>query len=524
MSTAAHNTAELALLDELPEGWVETTLDQVLMSLESGSRPKGGVRGIKDGVASVGGEHLNESGGFRFNKVKYVPRKFYEQMQRGHIQVNDILVVKDGATTGKVALVRNDFPYNPAVVNEHVFICRAAEAIFPSFAFYYLFSKWGQDRILENFRGSAQGGINQSFASSTAIPLAPSAEQKRIVKKVEALLARVDAARERLANVPAILKRFRQGILAAAVTGQLTQGWRNGADSSESVLSLIERLVGPGAITVVPSDADPVEPPEIPDSWVRMRLEKLCRPERAITYGVIKLGGYVKDGVPTLRSSDVRWLYIDNYDVKRISHKIASNYSRTFLKGGEILVTVRGTLGGVAVAPADVQGFNISREVALIPILSELESFYFCYAIASIPSQNWLREVTKGVTYRGINIRDLKNLPLAVPPLAEQREIVCRVEALLKLADAIEKRVAAATIQADKLPQAILAKAFRGKLVPTEAELARREGHDYETAAQLLHRIKSERAAITESKPARAGRCRQTEPISQSTKRSVGMK
>jgi type I restriction enzyme S subunit len=80
-------------------------------------------------------------------------------------------------------------------------------------------------------------------------------------------------------------------------------------------------------------------------------------------------------------------------------------------------------------------------------------------------------------------------LVLAVPPALEQREIIRRVEALFKLADAIEKRVAAATARAEKLTQAILAKAFRGELVPTEAELARREGRSYESASALLARI-----------------------------------
>jgi type I restriction enzyme S subunit len=71
--------------------------------------------------------------------------------------------------------------------------------------------------------------------------------------------------------------------------------------------------------------------------------------------------------------------------------------------------------------------------------------------------------------------------------------VVRRVEALFRLADAIEKRVAAARGRADKLTQAILARAFRGKLVPTEAELARREGRDYEPASVLLERIRAER-------------------------------
>jgi type I restriction enzyme S subunit len=101
----------------------------------------------------------------------------------------------------------------------------------------------------------------------------------------------------------------------------------------------------------------------------------------------------------------------------------------------------------------------------------------------------------KGVAVRGVNIGDVRVLQIAVPSLPEQREIVRRVEALFKLADAIEKRVEAATKRADKLTQAILGKAFRGELVPPEAELARREGRTYEPASALLERIRAKRNA-----------------------------
>jgi len=96
-----------------------------------------------------------------------------------------------------------------------------------------------------------------------------------------------------------------------------------------------------------------------------------------------------------------------------------------------------------------------------------------------------------------VNQTVLNKVAFPLPPLAEQHEIVRRVESMFKLADAVEKRVAAATVRAKKLTQAILAKTFRGELVPTEAELARREGRSYEPASVLLARIKSER----ESKP-----------------------
>jgi type I restriction enzyme S subunit len=95
----------------------------------------------------------------------------------------------------------------------------------------------------------------------------------------------------------------------------------------------------------------------------------------------------------------------------------------------------------------------------------------------------------------GVSGTDVKAQSFAFPPTAEQREIVRRVGALFKLADAIEQRVSAATQRADKLTQAVLAKAFRGELVPTEAELARAEGRDYEPASALLERIRAERAA-----------------------------
>lgn len=357
-------TDSVSSISELPEGWTEARLDEILQSIESGSRPKGGVRGIKTGIPSIGGEHINEEGGFRFDSIKFVPVSFFERMNQGHIQAGDILIVKDGATTGKVALIRDDFPYDPAVVNEHVFICRFAEDLYPSFIFYFLFSKEGQDRILNNFRGSAQGGINQSFAPGTVAPLAPLVEQKRIVAKVEELLDQVNTVRGRLTRVSAILKRFRQSVLSAACSGRLTAEWRNGNVRFESGQDALLRICGKKGLIKVPSDEDPVELPEIPKEWVWSRCQYLCEPERIITYGVIKLGPAFKNGIKTLRSSDVRWLFIDKGRIKCISPKIAAEYSRTFLKGGEILITVRGSLGGVAAVSKDMAGFNISREVA----------------------------------------------------------------------------------------------------------------------------------------------------------------
>ena len=488
--------------------------------MESGSRPRGGVRGITEGTPSIGGEHLNEEGGFRFDNIRYVPDDFYGRMLRGRIRAGDVLVVKDGATTGKVSLVRADFPYPEAVVNEHVFVCRPAEGVLPAFLFWYLFSKNGQNRILDNFQGSAQGGINRRFALGTAVPLAPWTEQGRIVAEVEALLESVNATRARLSNLPAILKRFRQAVVAAAGSGRLSADWRTLSATPNKVLEQIasaraKRFANQGsrrrprgisgddhASLLGIRELSESGFPDIPDDWCWVRCADLCQPEKALTYGVIKLGPAVEDGIPTLRSSDIRWMHFKEDGIKRVSPRVASQYSRTFLEGGEVLVTVRGTLGGVAVTPARMKGYNVSREVAVVPVEPMLESAFIAIAVAAEWSQNWLAGVVKGAAYRGVNVQDLRRLLIPVPPVAEQREIVGRVEALFALADRIEVRVRAARIRVERLRQVILARAFQGELVPTEAQVAAEEGREYEPASVLLGRAQE----LRQQKPTKRGR------------------
>jgi type I restriction enzyme S subunit len=98
----------------------------------------------------------------------------------------------------------------------------------------------------------------------------------------------------------------------------------------------------------------------------------------------------------------------------------------------------------------------------------------------------------RGQTRPGINGRILKRVAVPIPPLIEQNEIIRRVKALFNLTEIIEKRVVIAAARTEKVTQAILSKAFRGELVPTEAELARREGRSFEPASKLLARIKSD--------------------------------
>ena len=134
-------------------------------------------------------------------------------MRRGKIAIGDVLVVKDGATTGKVSLVRDSFPHKDAVVNEHVFLCRCDKRVDPRYVFWYLSSEEGQREILSDFRGAAQGGISQRFADLVQIPLIPIREQRKIVGEIEKQFPRLDEAVANLKRVKTNAQHFERATI-----------------------------------------------------------------------------------------------------------------------------------------------------------------------------------------------------------------------------------------------------------------------------------------------------------------------
>ena len=165
-------------------------LSMVVGELQSGKRPKGGASKDSGTIPSIGGEHLNKDGGFDLEKLKYIDEKFFRTLNKGVIKENDILIVKDGATTGKVSFVDNKFPYKKAAINEHLFSLRVDTTVAdPKYVFLFLKSPQGQKQILKDFRGAAIGGISRGFVEIAKIPLPSPNNQIRIAT----LLSRIDA-------------------------------------------------------------------------------------------------------------------------------------------------------------------------------------------------------------------------------------------------------------------------------------------------------------------------------------------
>lgn len=162
------------------------SIKNIYNKIETGARPTGGVGNIDSGAFSLGGEHIgNDNGHISLSTPKYVPTEFYHNSQKGIIKKYDILICKDGALTGKVALVRDEFNNNPAMINEHVFLLRNENLTLQKYMFNFLFSKLGQSLLKSNITGSAQGGLNSSNLKNIKIPFPPENIQKNIVEECD---------------------------------------------------------------------------------------------------------------------------------------------------------------------------------------------------------------------------------------------------------------------------------------------------------------------------------------------------
>ena len=121
-------------------------MGEILQTLESGKRPKGGVSEYQDGIPSLGGEHIHLDGTISLNNMKFVPEEYFNQANQGVLQNLDVLICKDGALTGKTSLfIENNFPYKKGMINEHVFLLRTNENANQKYLFNILYSKSGQE-------------------------------------------------------------------------------------------------------------------------------------------------------------------------------------------------------------------------------------------------------------------------------------------------------------------------------------------------------------------------------------------
>ncbi len=304
-------------------------------------------------------------------------------------------------------------------------------------------------------------------------PLPPLNEQRRIVAKLEDVLTRVDASQQRLAKIPVILKRFRQAVLAAACSGRLTSDWRE-----ENPSAFVEKQAVDESL------------PDIPESWKWVKFGQLTTMFRS---GSTEVPVNETTSFPILRSSSVRIGSVDFSDVRYLSDQQSTNPAN-FIQDFDLLFTrLSGSLEYVAncglVRGLSGKKLQYPDRLFCARLKDQSTAPYLEICFGSPVLREFITISSKSSAgHQRISMGAITEQPIPYPPLPEQQEIVRRVESFFTLADQLEARYRKAKTHVDKLTQSILAKAFRGELVPQDP--------NDEPAAVLLERIRKQKQSV----------------------------
>ena len=408
---------EINQKQKLPEGWkwVNGGTDIFLIP---GTRPFGGA--TDEGIPSLGGEHITMDGRVRFNETnaKFVPFKFYNSIDRGKAKINDILINKDGANTGKVAILRKMFaPY--IMVNEHVFIVRSKSFFDQNFLFYYLFSHYGQNQIKSKITGSAQPGLSSSFIKSFYLLFPTLSEQQKIAE----ILETVDNAREKTDAIIEKYKRIKKGLMQELLTKGIDE---NGKIRDEKTHRFKDSPLG-----------------RIPEEWEVKRLGEVISQIETGTWGDEIHTNY-NNVFPIIRSTEIDEegrFDLSTVAYRSLPYKKAIKY---ILNIGDILLVASSgspdLIGRAAIIksiPKDIKllfsNFMLCIRSKNNIIISKflfyiLRSSLYCSFLSSF------RETTTGL----INFpkSEFENFEIPLPPLPEQQRIA---EILSQIDEVIEK-------------------------------------------------------------------------------------
>jgi len=401
--------------DVLPEGWELKKLGSVVQ-YEKGKKPSN-LNDEKNDIFTI--PYIDIQG---FEKG--IIKSWTDGKNARLCQNSDLLMVWDGARAGLVGsgsagalgstLMKISFPK----VNH-------------TYGFYFLYSKFSD--INSNTKGTGIPHVDPSVLWNFEFPIPPLPEQQYLSQKLTALLDEVAQTKQRLEAIPALLKQFRQSVLADAVSGRLTEEWRENKE-----YELIDKLT-------------------FPKGWMKSTLGK------EFNYGSCKK----KSPDEILNQEWVLELEDIEKDNSNILNKItnatrqAKSTKNVFKKGDVLYGKLRPYLNKIVIADGD--GVCTTE---IIPISSNerICNQYLFYWLKSPYFFNYVNEITYGVNMPRLGTQDGKKAIIVFPSKEEQTQIVQKVETYFALADEIETQVKAALENINLLTQSILAKAFSGEL------------------------------------------------------------
>lgn len=311
--------------------------------------------------------------------------------------------------------------------------------------------KYVFDYFIEEGIGSSIPQLTVPMLKNKAIPLPPLAEQQRIVGRIESLFAKLDEAKEKVQNILDTYEKRKAIILYKAFQGELTEQWRTKKD-----------------INIL--------------NWKQKIIKDVCKD---IKVGiVIKPTQYYTEpdnGVAAFRSANVREGYIENENWVYINQIGQQENKRSEVHTGDVLVVRSGNPGTACVVTEEYDGFNAIDIIIAVPDQSQIDPEYLCYYTNSPEGKGLVRENKRGMALPHFNVGGYSKLPIKVPSLEEQHEIVRIIKTEMNKEQKSKKLVQSVEEEIAVIKKSILAKAFRGELGTNNP--------DEESSIELLKKI-----------------------------------
>lgn len=464
-----------------------------------------------------------------FGGIDVSTRRPLGDVQKGYTSflANDVLLAKitPCMENGKLAVVP-PLPDHLAFGSTEFHVLRAIDQVQPSWLAYFLSQSSFRRLARQNMTGSAgQLRVATTWLADALIPVAPAAEQTRIVAKLEELLSDLDAGVAELKAAQKKLAQYRQSLLKAAVEGSLTAEWRAQNTPTETGAQLLERILqerrtrweakqlakfesqgkappkGWQAKYPEPVQPDTTDLPDLPEGWVWASIEQISSDERySLAIGPfgsnLKVPDYRESGVPLVFVRNIRAGKYGGEHTKYVTPEKALELSAHSVASGDVLVTKMGEPPGDAdVYPDKQPPAIITADCIKIRCSHDLMSPVFLKAVInSHIGKRQIEPMTQGVAQKKVSLGRFSSLAVPVPTTDEQTLIVRLVDEADRDAaeqlTAIELSLKQSAVQR----QNILRAAFSGQLVPPDP--------NDEPASVLLERIRAERVKRDDQKKA----------------------
>lgn len=325
-------------------------------------------------------------------KVRFISDATYDTWFRSHPMPNDIIIVNKG-TPGQVCLVPE--PVGFCIAQDMVAIRADENEIDWRFLFAYLRSNSFKKQVLGLNVGTTIPHLKKTMFKQLQIPIPPREEQKIIGKIYYSLSGKIEINLQLNATLEQIAQTIFQRWFVEFEPVRANLESRSSESASPEIAKLFPSKFENG----------------IPKGWRKGKLSDVVE----LAYGIVQPGIHDENGIPIVRVNNVRndGLFLD--DVKKVSKEIEKKYSRTRLEGGEVLLTLVGSIGQVAIAPDYLSGWNVARAICAIRPRPEIGAEWVYLSLRDQQTQTILNTVANTTVQTTVNLKDVRQLPIIIP-------------------------------------------------------------------------------------------------------------